>query len=113
MRAFGGIGVILLILAVGCAARARKGTASAPVDDDDWIQLTSGEWLKGHIKSMKQFSLEFDSDKLKDLTIDWEDIKTLHTSKASCLFGTQQVVVGAVTVDEKSVTITNEQVQQF
>jgi putative salt-induced outer membrane protein YdiY len=114
MRAFAGIGVLLLILMVGCAAPVGKGSASAPVDDYDWIQLTSGEWLKGHIKSLKQFSLEFDSDKLKDLTIDWEDIKTLHTAKASCLFGNKQVLVGAVAVDEKSVTVTSDdEVRQF
>jgi len=84
-----------------------------PSEDYDWIQLASNEWLKGHITSMKQYSLEFESDKLKDLTIDWEDVRTLHTSQASCLFGNDQVVVGAVTVDPKFVTVLNKQSQQF
>ena len=38
----------------------------------DWLQLTSNEWLKGEIKGMYKDSLEFDSDKLDLLEIDWE-----------------------------------------
>lgn len=45
----------------------------------DWIQLTSGEWLKGEIKSMYNESLEFDSDKLKLLNIDLEDVQYLQS----------------------------------
>jgi hypothetical protein len=47
--------------------------------DYDWIQLTSNEWLKGEIKAMYQDSLEFDSDKLDLLDIDWEDVKILRS----------------------------------
>lgn len=46
--------------------------------DYDWLQLTSKEWLKGDIKAMYNKSLEFDSDKLKLLTIDWEDVRVLR-----------------------------------
>jgi hypothetical protein len=45
----------------------------------DWIQLTSGEWLKGELKSMYNKSVEFDSDKLGLLTIDWADVRFLKT----------------------------------
>ena len=45
----------------------------------DWVQLTSGEWLKGEIKSMYKDSLEFDSDKLDLLNIDWDDVKYLKS----------------------------------
>lgn len=49
----------------------------------DWIQLTSNEWLKGEIKGMYKDSLEFDSDKLDLLTIDWEDVKILRSHKVN------------------------------
>jgi len=48
-------------------------------DEFDWVQLTSGEWLKGEIKSMYNESFEFDSDKLNILNIDLEDINYLQS----------------------------------
>lgn len=45
----------------------------------DWVQLTSNEWLKGEIKGMYKDSLEFDSDKLDLLDIDWDDVKILRS----------------------------------
>lgn len=47
----------------------------ATADSFDWIQLNSGEWLKGDIKSLQKDKLEFDSDKLNALTFDWKDIR--------------------------------------
>jgi hypothetical protein len=44
----------------------------------DWIQLTSGEWLKGDIKVLYNDKLEFDSDKLDLLELDWEDVKQVR-----------------------------------
>ena len=35
-----------------------------PPDEFDWIQLTSGEWLKGDFKVMYDYVIEFDSDEL-------------------------------------------------
>ncbi len=49
----------------------------------DWIQLTSNEWLKGEIKGMYKDSLEFDSDKLDLLEIDWEDVKILRSHRVN------------------------------
>ena len=62
----------------------RKEAASGdeewmpPAVDYDWVQLTSKEWLKGDIKAMYNKSLEFDSDKLKLLTIKWKDVRVLR-----------------------------------
>jgi hypothetical protein len=53
----------------------------APGDDAyDWIQLSSGEWLKGEIKAMYSYLLEFDSDELDLLEFDWEDISRIRTA---------------------------------
>jgi hypothetical protein len=44
----------------------------------DWIQLKSGEWLKGNLNVLYNFSLEFDSDELGLLTLDLDDIKQIR-----------------------------------
>ena len=55
----------------GSTKETREWIPSA--EKYDWIQLTSNEWLKGEIKGMYKDSLEFDSDKLDLLEIDWDD----------------------------------------
>jgi len=51
-----------------------------PVDSEfDWLQLTSGEWLKGDFKVMYDYTLEFDSDELDLQEFDFEDVKQLRT----------------------------------
>ncbi len=47
-------------------------------DSFDWIKLSSGEWLKGEIMAMRKDSLEFDSDELDMLNLDWGDILEVH-----------------------------------
>jgi len=49
----------------------------------DWVQLTSGEWLKGEMKAMYSEKLEFDSDKLDLLSIDWDDVQYLKSYRPS------------------------------
>lgn len=46
----------------------------------DWIQLTSGEWLKGELKGLYNHQLEFESDELDTLQFDWEDIKSIRSA---------------------------------
>ncbi|MGL4832796.1 MAG: DUF481 domain-containing protein, partial [Shewanella sp.] len=53
---------------------------TAPVGNDfDWLQLTSLEILKGDIKTLYDDKLEFDSDELGVLVIDWDDVKILQS----------------------------------
>jgi putative salt-induced outer membrane protein YdiY len=47
----------------------------------DWIELKSGEWLKGKFEGMYAKKLEFDSKKLKFQTFDFEDIKQIRTHR--------------------------------
>jgi putative salt-induced outer membrane protein YdiY len=49
-------------------------------DGFDWIQLKSGEWLKGSLKSMQDYSLEFDSEELEWQEFDWEDVYQVRSS---------------------------------
>ncbi|MBE2212749.1 MAG: DUF481 domain-containing protein [Opitutaceae bacterium] len=52
-----------------------------PQDNFDWIQLKSGEWLKGRIRAMQDDELEFDSEELDVLTFDWKDIRQLRSAQ--------------------------------
>src|SRR5215831_16906226 len=38
-------------------------------DGFDWIQLKSDEWLKGHLDYVQNKKVQFESDKLEDLTL--------------------------------------------
>lgn len=58
-----------------------------PVDINyDWLQLTSGEWLKGDFRVMYDLKLEFDSDELDLLEFDFEDVKQLRTRAMKTIF---------------------------
>jgi putative salt-induced outer membrane protein YdiY len=52
-----------------------------PPDTFDWIQLKSGEWLKGRLKAMQERKLEFDSEKMDLVTFDWKDVRQVRTSR--------------------------------
>ena len=90
--------LLVLVAAIGLAAmpgaavRAQSpptATPSAfeppPDKQYDWIQLTSDEWLKGELKGLYAFSLEFDSDKLELQVLDWEDVKSIRTAHAQAV----------------------------
>ncbi len=92
-------------------------TASAETDSTawhpealefDWVQLTSGEWLKGEIKSMYNESLEFDSDKLDLLSIDWDDVKYLKSYRRCHVhLETYGAIVGVLQISDSKITVSN------
>ncbi len=77
--------MVCLALAGAVTAAEAKDKAwdqfAPPADKKfDWIQLNSGEWLKGEIKVMYNYTLEFDSDKLSLLKLDMDDVKQIRTA---------------------------------
>jgi hypothetical protein len=50
-------------------------------DGSDWIQLKSGEWLRGHLKYIQERTVEFDSDELKDLSLDLKNVRQVYPAK--------------------------------
>jgi hypothetical protein len=83
-------------------------------DEFDWIQLTSGEWLKGEIKVMYEDSLEFDSDELDLLSLDFADIKELRSAQVlnvrmqDCVTAT-----GKVLLEGSPIKVLGDSPQQF
>jgi hypothetical protein len=95
-----GICLCLLIFSGGCTPTSPQLT-----ERSDWVELTSGEWLKGRIKSMQEWELEIDSDKLHDESIEWYDVKQVFMRQGTVLYGKAQTATGAVHVDDKFVTV--------
>ena len=86
------ISVVLVLLASSAVVAETKRDpwdAFEPPPDDkfDWIQMSSGEWFKGELKVMYNFSLEFDSDELDLLELDFDDVERVRTA------GEQRVLV--------------------
>jgi hypothetical protein len=92
--------------------RAEEWSPSPPIADNndfDWIELNSGEWLKGRIKSMQQEELEFDSEKLDTHVWDWEDIRTLRSPRQqSVRLGKDKIIDGTLLITTSEVQVVNQ-----
>ena len=103
----------------GAVAEAGKPAAWTPrppaPDEFDWIQLTSGEWLKGEFRVMYDESVEFDSDNLGLLSIDWGDIKQVrgHATHSVHVEGRDQVVGNLQIEDDTVMIVDGENVTEF
>jgi len=86
----------------------RWETSTPTATDFDWVQLVSGEWLKGEIKGLYKDSLEFDSDKLDLLTLDWEDVKYVETHiPGSAYIEGHGTVYGFFEINRNNIIVTN------
>jgi len=117
----GGLATVLAVLAalVVSVASVRADEEAKPFepplsDEFDWIQIVSDEWLKGEIIAMYDGSLEFDSDKLDDLTFDFGDVKRIRsagTMQVGLLAG--GVAVGRLFVDGDEARVVGDQEQKI
>jgi putative salt-induced outer membrane protein YdiY len=77
-----------------------------PKDMFDWIQLTSGEWLKGELISLYEDALEFDSDELDKLTLDWEDVRQVRTGRiVQVRVQNREPLTGRLVIDGNSIQV--------
>lgn len=81
----------------------------------DWLQLVSGEWIKGEIKHMRDDNLEFDSDTLDTLNIDFDDVVRVHSPRMETyVFDDRTSVSGkGVIIDDKIIVETDEGTKIF
>ena len=79
------------------------------------MQLVSGEWLKGEIRAMYNETLEFDSEKLDLLSIDWRDVRYLKSHRATHVhLETYGTAVGRLLVTGERLTVgEGESARQF
>jgi len=91
--------------------KEKEWEPSAPMPQKfDWIQLKSGEWLKGELEVMYDRKLEFDSKELKYQEFDFEDVKQIrgHSIFSVRLEGPEGpvTVIGYLEVTETKVYVT-------
>jgi putative salt-induced outer membrane protein YdiY len=79
-----------------------------PLDTFDWVQLKSGEWLKGTAKAMQDDELEFDSEELDNRTFDWKDIRQVRTGQGRVIqikFINGELLTGGIIITPTQVTV--------
>jgi putative salt-induced outer membrane protein YdiY len=75
-------------------------------DVHDWLRLTSGEWLKGKLKRLREDDIEFDSDKLDLVTFSWDKVDQLHSPRVNTyVFDGKVDVVGRALVTKDKVLV--------
>jgi len=100
-----------LLLSPGQAfAQAKPARPGSPVDGKrDWVKLVSGEWLAGKLKSMRAEKLEFDSDKLDLLELDWEDVGEVHSPrKLTYALTEKRVAVGPASLQDSVLRVVED-----
>ena len=75
------LGAIFLMTTAPCTAQPSWPDGSPLPENHDWVRLPSDEWLKGEVTAMYGNEMEFDSDELGVLMLDWKDIKELRTAQ--------------------------------
>jgi hypothetical protein len=109
--------IALGLSAASAAAQTTQEWQPPPPMPDkfDWIQLTSGEWLKGELIALYDGSLEFDSDELDNLTLDWGDIRQVRTARVVQVRfrDREESVTGRLLVEDDTVRVLGDTEQQF
>jgi hypothetical protein len=79
-------------------------------DGADWIQLKSGEWLRGELKYIQDKDVEFDSDELDEQSLKLEDVLQVYSAhRMLTQFEGQEPVYGTVVVSNDVVTVTGRE----
>jgi len=82
---------------------------SPPVPEEngwDWIRMSSGEWFGGNIDLMRDRNLEFDSDELDLLKLDWTDVAELRSPRIlTYRFDPQGTFTGTAVMQGDTLTI--------
>ena len=80
-----------------------------PPDEYDWVQLDSGEWLKGEIRSLYDDELVFDSDNLGVLRLDWEDVVRLRSYGVFAVgLGGSELRIGNLWINAEQLVVSRE-----
>lgn len=75
-------------------------------DSADWLQLKSGEWIRGRLYYIQERKVEFDSDVLKDFTLDLKDVRQVYTAnQLFAKFNGRDQIYGRVVVSNEVVEV--------
>jgi len=75
-------------------------------DGSDWVQLKSGEWLRGQLKYVQKKEVEFDSDEMEEQTLKLKDVSKLYTAhRVFTQFENEKPTYGRVVISNDLVTV--------
>lgn len=75
-------------------------------DGSDWVQLKSGEWLRGQLKYVQKKEVEFDSDEMDEQTLKLKDVRQLYTAhRMFTQFENQEPAYGTVVISNDLVQV--------
>jgi len=75
-------------------------------DTFDWVQMSSGEWIKGNVERMRDNTMEFDSDDLGMLYLDFGDIVMVHSPQVNTyVFDDRISATGMAVVTESTIIV--------
>jgi hypothetical protein len=103
--------LLALVLAAAPPAAAQPGwpVGETLPTDQDWIQLDSGEWLKGELIALYEDELLFDSVKFGPKTFDWEDVRQVWTARTLDVGLTSgEILVGKLVVTGEQARVEGE-----
>lgn len=88
-----------------------SGEFTPPPGKYSWVQLDTGEWLKGDITALYDDMLVFDSDHFDDLNIDLEDIAQIravgvfNVTYGDRRLGTRRIVAGQFAMSGEQINV--------
>ncbi len=90
-------------------------STTPPPDNFDWVQLVSGEWLKGELEVLYDGTLEFDSVELDHLALDWNDVIQVrgHSVHSVNIEFMPRVVGNLQVIGDEVIIISGEKRQYF
>ena len=75
-------------------------------DGADWVQLKSGEWLRGELRYIQRKDVEFDSDEMELQTLKLKDVRQLYTThRVYTQFENEKPAYGKVVISNDVVTV--------
>lgn len=103
---------------IAAAAEAPNDSAWAPPAPEkkqkDWVQLKSGEWLWGEITLFQDLEMDFDSDVLDDIKLDWEDVVYIRSARVlTWTFTQRRVVSGTAVMQDGNIRVRSEVTNQI
>lgn len=102
--------IVLVTNYVSKPSAANSLDWTPATDEHDWVQLKSGEWLKGRIKAMQDRKLEFDSEELKMQSFDWKDVRRLRSPHSTdVLLEGRDTISGPIEVTPDEIKIGGEE----
>jgi hypothetical protein len=110
------ISVVWLFSFLPFSASAQKWEPPYPdVKELVWIKLVSGEWLAGHVTSLRDKDLVFESEELDELHLDWDDIVEMRSALPMTFTFTELgTVTGAATMVQGVISVRiGEQILQY